>query len=116
MAVRASGWIRTSGLQVRNLMLSPLSYEGEVRAEGFEPPERLQLGYSQPRLSSVGAPARDGTGRPPVGTRPAPSRWCGGGSDARIRTGTRTVNSRLPCRLGDIGTAVRRYVEAGAGF
>src|SRR5258707_4639692 len=44
-AKRALGWTRTSGLQARDLVLSPLSYEGvhpprTVQADGFQPPER----------------------------------------------------------------------------
>jgi hypothetical protein len=55
LAVRTLGWNRTSGLRSRKPALYPLSYEGMVRAEGFEPPQRQQPGYSRPRLSRVGA-------------------------------------------------------------
>lgn len=36
-ATRTPDWNRTSDLQVRNLALSPLSYEGMVWETGFEP-------------------------------------------------------------------------------
>ncbi len=50
---RAPGWDRTSDPQVRNLVLCPLSYEGKVGAEGFEPPRRL---LSRRIYSPVGQP------------------------------------------------------------
>ena len=57
----------------RDQVLSPLSYGGKVRAEGFEPPERVPPGYSRPRLSRVGAPAWGGWRVPtplPPGSQP----------------------------------------------
>lgn len=51
------GRTRTADPQVRNLVRYPLRYRDMVRAEGFEPPQRVQPGYSRPRLSHFGAPA-----------------------------------------------------------
>jgi hypothetical protein len=39
--MRTPGPIRTADLDARNVALSPLSYEGTVGVEGFEPPRRL---------------------------------------------------------------------------
>ena len=46
---------RTPDLRIRIPALCPLSYAGMVRAEGFEPPQQMQPGYSRPRLTVVGA-------------------------------------------------------------
>ena len=55
--MRTLDWIRTSDTRRRRTVLFPLSYEGLVRAKGFEPPQTMQPGYNRPRLSHVGAPA-----------------------------------------------------------
>lgn len=52
---RALDWIRTSDHRFRKPELYPLSYKGMVRAERFELPEQMHLGYSQARPSNVGA-------------------------------------------------------------
>lgn len=70
-AIRAPGRIRTSDLQVRNLALHPLSYEGLVRPVGFEPTMRKHLFYRQARLSHVGASSWGGQ-RDSNPQRPAP--------------------------------------------
>ena len=53
--MRTPGPIRTADLDARNVALCPLSYEGMVGAEGFEPSQQRHLLYRQARLSSVGA-------------------------------------------------------------
>ena len=66
---RALGWIRTSGLDVRNVALFPLSYKGR-RGDTMRPLSGMLCGrrdsnplshghllYRQARLSRVGAPA-----------------------------------------------------------
>src|SRR3954471_4703511 len=69
-AVRASGWTRTSDLQVRNLALSPLSYEGmdnnNVRAKGFEPPQRSNWVTTSPDSPASARPRGRDRAVPPV--------------------------------------------------
>jgi hypothetical protein len=56
--MRAPGWIRTSGFQVRNLTLCSAELRGHVCGRrDSNPLKTMQLVYSQPRLSHVGAPA-----------------------------------------------------------
>jgi hypothetical protein len=54
--MRAPGWNRTSGPQVRNLVLSPLSYEGKAcERSNSNPLMTCTPDYSRFGLSNVGA-------------------------------------------------------------